>query len=69
MDRHPLPPVVPGAIALLIVDDVDVVRRSTARMLSEEGYRVFDAGSVDETLEVLTTSQRSIDLALLDFDN
>jgi CheY-like chemotaxis protein len=51
------------------VDDVDVVRRSTARMLSEEGYRVFDAGSVDETLEVLTTSQRSIDLALLDFDN
>src|SRR5512147_595925 len=38
MDHHPLPPVVPGAITLLIVDNGDVVRRSTARMLSEEGY-------------------------------
>jgi len=66
MDHHPLSPVVPGAITLLIVDDVDVVRRSTARMLSEEGYRVFEAGSVDEALEVLTTSRRSLDLALLD---
>jgi DNA-binding response OmpR family regulator len=66
MDHNPLPPVVPGVTTLLIVDDIDVVRRSTARMLSEEGYRVFEAGSVDEALEVLTTSKRSIDLALLD---
>lgn len=47
MDHHPLPAVVPGAITLLIVDDVDVVRRSAARMLSEEGFRVFEAGSVE----------------------
>src|SRR4051812_16167748 len=63
---QPLPPVIPGATTLLVVDDVDVVRRATARMLSEEGYRVYEAASADEALEVLATVKRPIDLALLD---
>ena len=37
----------------LLVDDEDVVRASTADMLTELGYAVVDAGSAEEALRLL----------------
>jgi two-component system cell cycle sensor histidine kinase/response regulator CckA len=55
-----------GARTILVVDDVGVVRKAAFRLLSEAGYRVFEAGSATEALEVLATSRRPIDLVLVD---
>jgi len=67
VDHAPaLLPVLPGAPTVLIVDDVDVVLRSMARILTEEGYRAYETSSAAEAVEVLTTSKRPIDLAIID---
>jgi two-component system, cell cycle sensor histidine kinase and response regulator CckA len=55
-----------GARTILVVDDVGVVRKAAFRLLSEAGYRVFEAGSATEALEVLATSRQPIDLVLVD---
>jgi two-component system cell cycle sensor histidine kinase/response regulator CckA len=55
-----------GARTILVVDDVGVVRKAAFRMLSEAGYRVFEAGSATEALEVLAISRQPIDLVLVD---
>jgi DNA-binding response OmpR family regulator len=55
-----------GAQTVLVVDDVRLVRQVTYRLLSEAGYRVFEAASAAEALEVLMTSQRPIDLVIVD---
>jgi DNA-binding NtrC family response regulator len=47
-----------GARNILVVDDVGVVRKAAFRLLSEAGYRVFEAESATEALEVLATSPR-----------
>lgn len=62
----PQPLTVPGSQTILVVDDVGVVRRVAFRVLSEAGYRVFDAESAAEALEVLTTIKRPIDLVIVD---
>ncbi|HEU4648385.1 MAG TPA: response regulator [Gemmatimonadales bacterium] len=67
MDYAPaLLPALPAAPTVLIVDDVDIVLRSTARMLAEEGYRAYETGSAAEAVEVLRTSKQPIDLAIVD---
>jgi two-component system cell cycle sensor histidine kinase/response regulator CckA len=45
---------------------VGVVRKAAFCLLSEAGYRVFEAGSATEALEVLATSRQAIDLVLMD---
>ena len=55
-----------GTQTILVVDDVGIVRRIAFRLLSEAGYRVFEAGSAAEALEVLSTSRQPISLALVD---
>lgn len=62
----PQPLTIPGSRTILVVDDVGVVRRVAFRVLSEAGYRVFDAESAAEALEVLTTVKRPIDLVIVD---
>lgn len=52
--------------SILVVDDTGVVRHSAFRLLSEAGYRVFEAESAEEALEVLQTARTPIDLALVD---
>lgn len=52
--------------SILVVDDTSVVRRAAFRLLSEAGYRVFEAESAEEALEVLQTARPPIDLALVD---
>lgn len=55
-----------GSRMVLVVDDVRAVRQLTARLLSEEGYRVFEAANVVEALEVLDLSRGRIDVMLVD---
>jgi two-component system cell cycle sensor histidine kinase/response regulator CckA len=55
-----------GARTILVVDDVGVVRKAAFRLLSEAGYRVFEAESATEAVEVLATSRQPIHLVLVD---
>jgi DNA-binding NtrC family response regulator len=55
----------PGT-TLLVVDDERVTRRVAYRILSEEGYRVFEAASADEAMSVLEMAHRYIHLVILD---
>ena len=55
----------PGAV-ILLVDDDDAVRDTTAGMLRDLGFRVMQAGSGGAALEILDRGGR-VDLALLDF--
>jgi two-component system cell cycle sensor histidine kinase/response regulator CckA len=55
-----------GSHAVLVVDDVGIVRRLAFRLLSEAGYRVFEAASAVEALEVLAMAGGRIDLVIVD---
>jgi DNA-binding response OmpR family regulator len=55
----------PGT-TILVVDDERMARRVLYRMLSEEGYRVFEAASADEAMSVLDMAHRYINLVILD---
>jgi DNA-binding response OmpR family regulator len=50
----------------LVVDDERVARRVAFRILSEEGFRVFEADGADEAVHVLTHSRGHVDLVMLD---
>ena len=65
-DRNPLIPELPGAQAILVVDDAPVVRRLTYRLLAEAGYRVFEAANATEALEVLGMARGQVKLVLID---
>ena len=51
---------------VLIVDDDELVRDTTAHMLEQLGYRVVQAGSGGAALEILD-SRRKLDLLIVDF--
>jgi two-component system, cell cycle sensor histidine kinase and response regulator CckA len=55
-----------GSQTILVVDDVGVVRKVAFRLLSEAGYRVFEAGSAAEALEVLSTARQPVNLVIVD---
>jgi two-component system cell cycle sensor histidine kinase/response regulator CckA len=59
-------PDVRGAPAVLVVDDVPTVRRMAHRLLSEWGFRVFEAESGEEAIEVLETARPGVELVILD---
>jgi two-component system, cell cycle sensor histidine kinase and response regulator CckA len=52
--------------SVLIVDDQPVVRRMAHRLLSEQGFRVFEAASGEEAMEVLATAPSGVDLVVVD---
>ena len=54
------------ATTILVVDDERISRRVAYRLLSEEGYRVLEAESRSETLDVLRLAQGRIDLVVID---
>jgi len=64
--RAPLTPQLPGSQTVLIVDDAAIVRRLAYRLLSEAGYRVFEASSATEALEVLGMARSVVDVVLVD---
>jgi two-component system cell cycle sensor histidine kinase/response regulator CckA len=49
-----------------VVDDERISRRVAYRLLSEEGYRVFEAEGFEEALDTLRQSGGRIDLMLVD---
>jgi two-component system, cell cycle sensor histidine kinase and response regulator CckA len=49
-----------------VVDDERIARRVAFRILSEQGYRVFEAADADEALHVLTHARGWVDLVVLD---
>jgi len=51
---------------VLVVDDAGVVRRLSFRILSEAGYRVFEAASAGEALEVIRMLHGHVDLVVVD---
>ena len=55
----------PGT-TLLVVDDERVARRVAYRILSEEGYRVFEAATAEEAMSVLDMAHWYVDLVVLD---
>jgi two-component system, cell cycle sensor histidine kinase and response regulator CckA len=66
MDKDPSSPDVPLIRTVLVVDDAGVVRRLSFRILSEAGYRVFEAASAVEAIEVLAMLRGKVDLVLVD---
>ena len=69
--RAALPPERPrleGCMTILIVDDEDLLRAATARMLEREGYTVAQARDGEEALDVMKQRGSSVDLVLLDLE-
>jgi CheY-like chemotaxis protein len=66
MDPEPLTSDIPLVRTVLVVDDAGVVRRLTFRVLSETGFRVFEAAGAVEALEVLAMLHGRVDLVLVD---
>jgi two-component system cell cycle sensor histidine kinase/response regulator CckA len=65
-DESYLPNDLPGTRTVLVVDDAGVVRRLAYRLLSEAGFRVFEAGSAVEAVEVVRLARGRIDVVLID---
>lgn len=55
----------PG-ITILLVDDEPIARRVAYRLLSEEGYRVFEAEGFEEALDTLRLASGRVDLMVVD---
>ena len=51
---------------ILIIDDEAFIRENVQRILSEDGYRVLEAASGSEALELAAGDE--VDLALLDLN-
>jgi two-component system cell cycle sensor histidine kinase/response regulator CckA len=66
MDYDRSTPDIPLIRTVLVVDDAGVVRRLSFRVLSEAGYRVFEAASAVEALEVMAMLHGHLDLVLVD---
>jgi DNA-binding response OmpR family regulator len=49
-----------------VIDDQPTVRRMGHRLLSEWGFRVFEAESGEEGMEVLDTAKSGIQLVIVD---
>ena len=66
MDHDLSKPEIPLIRTVLVVDDAGVVRRLSFRVLSEAGYRVFEAAGAVEALEVMGMLHGHVDLVLVD---
>ena len=52
--------------SILVIDDQATVRRMAHRLLSEWGFRVFEAESGEEAMEVLETARAGVQLVMID---
>ncbi len=59
-------PDVRSAPSILVVDDQPTVRRMAHRLLNEWGFRVFEAESGEEAMEVMETAHAGIQLVMVD---
>jgi len=53
---------------ILLVDDEEVVRRSTARLLRQAGHEVLEAPGGKEATQIYANAERFPDLVILDLD-
>ena len=53
---------------ILLVDDEEVVRRSTARLLRQAGHQVLEAPGGKEATQLYANAERFPDLVILDLD-
>ena len=61
------PKVIPGGKeTILLVEDEDDVRELTARLLKEQGYKVYEAKAPDEAIAFVRKTKEKIDLLLTD---
>ncbi|HUF28114.1 MAG TPA: ATP-binding protein [Gemmatimonadaceae bacterium] len=63
---HPLPSLPAGTETVLLVEDDAAVRMVASRILLRQGYRVLEARSPSEALEVVTSHPTTIELVLTD---
>ena len=56
----------PVPITLLLVDDDDSIRRMIARNLEGEGYRVLQAASASQALQLWETAKSEVALVITD---
>jgi two-component system, cell cycle sensor histidine kinase and response regulator CckA len=67
MSEDPFPDISQaGTRSILVVDDTTAVRHAVSRLLSHSGFRIFEAASAIEALEVLETARTPISLGLVD---
>ena len=59
-------PLAPAAATVLVVDDEKNIRRTLTMVLEGDGYRVVEADSGEQALELLANADAPIDLAILD---
>jgi two-component system, cell cycle sensor histidine kinase and response regulator CckA len=59
-------PDVRSSPSILVVDDAPMVRRMAHRLLTEWGFRVFEAETGEEAIEVLETARIGIQLVMVD---
>jgi two-component system, cell cycle sensor histidine kinase and response regulator CckA len=59
-------PDVRSSPSILVIDDQPTVRRMAHRLLSEWGFRVFEAESGEEGMEVLDTARSGIQVVMVD---
>ena len=52
--------------SILVIDDQATVRRMAHRLLNEWGFRVFEAETGEEAMEVLRTARAGIQLVMVD---
>jgi two-component system cell cycle sensor histidine kinase/response regulator CckA len=66
--KKTIPPLAPAAAkgTVLVVDDEDAVRRTTARLVMSLGYQVLDAGSGVQAVERLFGHPGHVDMLLCD---
>ncbi|MFA5110411.1 MAG: response regulator [Desulfobaccales bacterium] len=57
---------VPGSGAILLVDDEDSIRLVAKRILEQLGYRILQAATGAEALEIFRRDRHGIDLVILD---
>ncbi|MEO7033541.1 MAG: ATP-binding protein [Polyangiaceae bacterium] len=57
-----------GSALILLVDDEEVVRRSTARLLRQAGHEVLEAPGGKEATQLYANAERYPDLVILDLD-
>jgi DNA-binding NtrC family response regulator len=62
-EAAPLTPVAPTA---LVVDDEKNIRRTLEMVLSGEGYRVLEAESAEQALELIRNPRQPVDVAIFD---
>jgi two-component system cell cycle sensor histidine kinase/response regulator CckA len=56
----------PLGVTILVVDDERISRRVAYRLLSEEGYRVFEADGFEEATDLLHQAGGKVDLMIVD---